>query len=84
MKRTFLAMAVCSAAAVSGCAQDDQLRTEGLTMTAGDAIARNSALQIIDPWPEGVEDTDLLVPNDRGGGKDKPADVPAPPVAPNP
>lgn len=51
-----------------GCAQDDLLRTEGLTLTAGDSIARNSALQIIDPWPAGVEDTNLSVPADRGGG----------------
>ena len=50
---------------LASCANDDYLRTEGLTMTAGDAVARNSALQIIDPWPEGVEDTSLSVPADR-------------------
>jgi hypothetical protein len=48
---------------LQACARDDTLRTEGLTLGAGDAIARNSALQIIDPWPTGVEDTDLSVPN---------------------
>lgn len=83
MKRTFLALAV-AASAVSGCAQDDQLRTEGLTLTAGDAIARNTALQVIDPWPAGVEDTDLTVPNDRGKDQGKPADAPTPPTAPKP
>lgn len=51
---------------IAGCAKDDNLRAEGLTLGAGDAIAVNSALQIIDPWPEGVEDTELLVPSDRG------------------
>lgn len=50
---------------LAGCAQDDYLRTEGPTMMAGDAVAKNSALQIIDPWPEGVEDTSLDVPADR-------------------
>ncbi|MGB8817907.1 MAG: hypothetical protein WCC66_08305 [Rhizobiaceae bacterium] len=60
-----ISMAVTLAA--SGCAKDDTLRTEGLTLGAGDAMARNTALQIIDPWPAGVEDTDLDTPNDRGG-----------------
>lgn len=64
----FLCLGLLSALLLlSGCAKDDFLRTEGLTMTAGDAVARNSALQIIDPWPAGVEDTDLEVPADRGG-----------------
>ena len=53
--------------ALSGCAKDDALRSEGLTLAAGDSIAVNSSLQIIDPWPAGVEDTELLVPSDRGG-----------------
>jgi hypothetical protein len=59
---------------LAGCANNDYLRTEGLTLTAGDAVARNSSLQIIDPWPEGVEDTSINVPADRNetvieGGK---------------
>jgi hypothetical protein len=61
---------------LAGCAQDDYLRTEGLTMTVGDAVAKNSALQIIDPWPAGVEDTSLDVPADRtdpGGDGEKPS-----------
>jgi hypothetical protein len=61
---------------LSGCASDDYLRTEGLTMTAGDAVAKNAALQIIDPWPAGVEDTALEVPADRtdpGADGGKPA-----------
>jgi hypothetical protein len=57
--------AISIAALLAGCASDDYQRTEGLTMTAGDAVARNSALQVIDPWPEGVEDTSLEVPADR-------------------
>jgi hypothetical protein len=51
---------------LAGCAKQDFYRTEGLTLGAGDAMAQNTALQIIDPWPQGVEDTGLLVPADRG------------------
>ena len=63
---------------LAGCAKQDFYRTDGLTLGAGDAIARNSALQIIDPWPQGVEDTRLLVPADQG----RPAEPDAPAAAP--
>lgn len=59
---------------LAGCAKQDFYRTDSLTLGAGDAIARNTALQVIDPWPQGVEDTRLLVPADRG----RPADPAAP------
>ena len=29
----------------------------------------NTALQIIDPWPAGVQETDFAVPAARGGGE---------------
>lgn len=61
MRLTLIGMIALSAL-LTGCAKDDLLRTEGLTMTAGDSIARNKALQVIDPWPAGVEDTNLRVP----------------------
>ena len=77
MKRSLIA-ASALLAALSGCAQDDLLRTEGLTLTVGDSIAKNSALQIIDPWPAGVEDTDLVVPADRGGTQPSPSPAPPP------
>ncbi len=63
---------------LAGCAKQDFYRTDGLTLGAGDAIARNSALQIIDPWPAGVEDTRLLIPADRG----RPSEPDAPTTAP--
>lgn len=66
MLRLSLAIASTALLALSGCAKDDALRSEGLTLAAGDSIAVNSSLQIIDPWPAGVEDTELLVPSDRG------------------
>ena len=74
VNRILLISVLAAATLLASCAKDDALRTEGLTLGAGDAIARNTALQVIDPWPEGVEDTDLLVPNDRGV-------VPKPPAA---
>ena len=64
---------------LTGCAQDDFMRTEGLTLAAGDAVATNSTLQIIDPWPEGVEDTQLRPPGDRGDPSDA-KDAPSAPT----
>lgn len=56
-----------SALALHGCNTAEDPRVEGVSFGAGDAIAHNSALQIIDPWPAGVQDTDLAVPARRGG-----------------
>ena len=76
--RTTIAASIALAGLLTGCAQDDFMRTEGLTLEAGNAVATNSALQIIDPWPNGVDDTELNPPADRGGKDTKDA-----PVAPN-
>ncbi len=65
-----------------GCAKQDFYRTDGLTLGAGDAIARNTALQVIDPWPKGVEDTKLLVPAELGRPADPAASTSAPAVKP--
>ena len=65
MRKSIVGMAAL-AGFLSGCAKDDFMRTEGLTLGVGDAVAVNSALQIIDPWPGGVEDTALNPPADRG------------------
>ena len=77
--RTTIAASLALAGILAGCAQDDFMRTEGLTLEAGNAIAVNSNLQIIDPWPNGVEDTDLNPPADRSGDEDT-KDVPAAPT----
>jgi hypothetical protein len=77
MRNSIVAMAAL-ASLLAGCAQDDFTRTEGLTLGIGDAVATNSALQIIDPWPAGVEDTALNPPADRGD----PAAVKDAPAAP--
>lgn len=65
MKPTLVFTVILSTLILSSCARDDNLRTEGTTLGVGDAIARNRMLQVVDPWPDGVEDTDLLIPNLR-------------------
>jgi hypothetical protein len=46
-----------------------------LTIGAGDAQAANTVLQMVDPWPAGVNDTDLDVPADRAAFEPKGADA---------
>ncbi|TCD12453.1 hypothetical protein E0D97_15400 [Oricola cellulosilytica] len=61
-------------AAVAGCsstAEDE--RIEGISFSGGNAIAHNNVLQRIDPWPPGVQDTDLIVPADRPAANAYPA-----------
>lgn len=65
-----------------GCAKQDFYRTEGLTLGAGDAMARNTALQVIDPWPQGVEDTRLLFPAEQGRAPEPDAPATAPVTKP--
>lgn len=48
-----------------GCTTEDVVRYDGVTLSAGDAIAANSAMQMVDPWPRGVENTRLRVPAAR-------------------
>ncbi len=49
-----------------GCTSDDYVRSEGPTTGAGNAQAANTAMQMVDPWKYGVQDTRLLVPAQRG------------------
>ena len=51
--------------AVSGCTTDDYMRIEGMTPGAGNALAANTVMQMVDPWQRGVEDTDLDTPAER-------------------
>jgi len=50
----------------AGCTSDDYARTEGVTSAAGNAQAANTAMQMVDPWKYGVQNTKLLVPAQRG------------------
>jgi hypothetical protein len=49
-----------------GCATEETARMDGLTIGGGNAVAANSAMQKVDPWPRGVENTELIVPADPG------------------
>jgi hypothetical protein len=51
---------------LAGCMSAEDERIEGINFSAANAIAHNNALQRIDPWPVGVQDTDIEVPADRG------------------
>jgi hypothetical protein len=67
MRKIITALTIAyGATTLSGCVNAEDKNLEGLTLTGGDAIAHNSTLQIIDPWPAGVQDTKLIVPADRG------------------
>lgn len=61
------------AAWASGCMSDDYRRADGLTDGAGNAIAANTVMQMVDPWPNGVQDTELLVPAERPASAAAPA-----------
>ncbi|MBW8909193.1 hypothetical protein AB6802_24575 [Mesorhizobium sp. RCC_202] len=50
---------------VGGCTSDDYVRTEGVTPGAGNAQASNTAMQMVDPWQYGVQNTKLRVPAQR-------------------
>jgi hypothetical protein len=64
--RASIMTAAALAALLSGCATTDHsLRYQGVTRGAGNAIAANTVMQMVDPWPAGVEDTDLAVPADH-------------------
>ena len=54
----------------SGCMSDEFRRADGLTDNAGNAVASNTVMQMVDPWQDGVEDTRLRVPAVRGSASD--------------
>ncbi len=61
---------ICPAVlALAGCMGDGVGRQEGVTSGAGNAIAANTVMQMVDPWQPGVEDTDLKVPAERDAVK---------------
>lgn len=69
--RTKLAALIALAGLGSGCMSEEYRRADGLTDGAGNALASNSVMQMVDPWQNGVQNTRLLVPAMRssaGGG----------------
>lgn len=65
MRKAFLIASVLPLMAAAGCSTDDYMRIEGLTPGAGNAQAANTAMQLVDPWQPGVQNTDLRIPADR-------------------
>ncbi|UVK45642.1 hypothetical protein BPNPMPFG_001196 [Mesorhizobium sp. AR07] len=55
-------IALLLAGSTAGCTSDDYVRSEGVTSAAGNAQAANTAMQMVDPWKYGVQNTRLLVP----------------------
>ena len=54
-----------AALSVAGCqTQTEAIHHEGVYAGAGNAVAANTVMQMVDPWPAGVEDTHLATPAD--------------------
>jgi hypothetical protein len=60
-----IALCIALLSVVGGCTSDDYVRTEGVTPAAGNAQAANTAMQMVDPWQYGVQNTRLKVPAQR-------------------
>lgn len=58
-------LAFAALVVLAGCTTDDTQRLDGMTYGAGDAIAANTVMQMVDPWQYGVQHTDLKVPAER-------------------
>lgn len=63
--RTNILWTTLVALPLAGCMGDGVGRMDGVTSGAGNAIAANTVMQMVDPWQPGVEDTDLKVPAER-------------------
>ena len=70
-----LTVLICVAGLATGCMSDQYRRADGLTDGAGDAMAANTVMQMVDPWQDGVQDTHLLVPASRNAATASAADA---------
>ncbi len=61
-----IALVGLAALGASGCttASNHSTRPEAVTLGAGNAQAANTVLQMVDPWPAGVDDTNIKTPSD--------------------
>lgn len=85
LKTTILVFVSGLSLAAAGCTSSEFARNEGVTGRAGNAIAADTVMQMVDPWPRGVENTDLSVPADHQQYLKKsagPVAGPAPAAAP--
>jgi hypothetical protein len=65
---------------LSACQYEELNRSEFLSESTGNAIAHNSALQIIDPWPRVAGNNDLRVPVGEYGGEPTTEESPPSPI----
>ncbi len=72
MRKSIQILAVLSAALLAGCSTDYYQRNDGVSGYAGNAIAANTVLQMVDPWQRGVEDTDIETAAERVSEDSKP------------
>ena len=62
--KDFPGLLFASSILLSGCQNHELVRSETIALSAGDAIAANSVMQIVDPWPPRVKQTSLVTPAD--------------------
>lgn len=62
--RGFPGLLFASSILLSGCQNHELVRSETIALSAGDAIAANSVMQMVDPWPPRVKQTSLATPAD--------------------
>lgn len=77
MKSLIKSLAALTLVGLAGCeTSQDTFRFDGVTHGNGDAIAANSAMQIVDPWPRTAAQTKFLVPAERAQAEQR-ASVPS-------
>jgi hypothetical protein len=59
--------------AAGGCTTHNPLAVEAVSFGAGEAVAANTVMQIVDPWPPNRQYTDIAVPADRDQYRPRPA-----------
>ena len=82
-KITILVSVLGLSLSAAACTSDELARHEGVTGRAGDAMAANTVMQMVDPWPRGVENTNLRVPADHAQYQSKPGSTAKAPSAGN-
>lgn len=65
---------------LSACQYEELNRSEFMSQSAGNAIAHNSVLQVIDPWPRVAGNNNLRVPVGEYGGEPKVEESPPSPI----
>ncbi len=80
LKLTKLLILGAVLSSLSACQYEQINRSEYMSDSAGNAIAHNSALQIVDPWPRSAGNNNLRVPAGEYGGEPKKDAAPPSPI----